>query len=122
MEIREKVLNGTDFATLAKQYSEDLGSASEGGDLGWASPDVYTPEFKEVVNQLKEGEISMPFRSQFGWHIVRVEGWRTSDQTGEAKRERARRILFQRKFEEAAETWLRQLRAEAYVKILDEAA
>lgn len=122
MEIREKVLNGADFATLAKQYSEDLGSASEGGDLGWASPDVYTPEFKEVVKQLKEGEISMPFRSRFGWHIVRVEGWRTSDQTEEAKRERARRILFQRKFEEAAETWLRQLRAEAYVKILDEAA
>lgn len=120
LELRDRILKGEDFAVLAKQYSEDLGSASEGGDLGWASPDIYTPKFKEVVNQMQAGELSMPFRSQFGWHIVRVEGWRTSDQTETAKREQARQLLFQRKFEEAAETWLRQLRAEAYVKILDE--
>jgi peptidyl-prolyl cis-trans isomerase SurA len=119
-EIRSQILAGAKFEDLAKEYSEDLGSASQGGDLGWASPDIFTPKFKEMVESLPVGEISKPFRSQFGWHIVQVEGWREADQTEEAKRDRARRILFQRKFEEEVSNWLRQIRAEAYVKMLDQ--
>ncbi len=117
-ELRDKVLAGEDFEVLAKKYSEDLGSGSLGGNLDWSDPNIFTPKFKDVLLNLKQDEISQPFRSQFGWHIVQLLGTRVSDETEAARKESARRILFGRKFDEEVNNWLREIRTEAYVKIL----
>ena len=117
-EIREKVLAGDDFEALAKEHSEDLGSGSLGGNLDWSDPNIFTPKFKEVLLALKKDQISQPFRSQFGWHIVQLLGTRVSDETVAARTETARRILFNRKFDEEVNNWLREIRTDAYVKIL----
>jgi peptidyl-prolyl cis-trans isomerase SurA len=117
-DLRERVLAGEDFETLAKEYSDDLGSGSLGGNLDWSDPNIFTPKFKEVLLNLKKDEISQPFRSQFGWHIVQLLGTRVSDETIAARTETARRILFNRKFDEEVNNWLREIRTEAYVKVL----
>src|SRR4029453_574016 len=70
--IRKRILAGEDFAGLASVSSEDPGSATQGGDLGWESPDSFAPEFARVLNGLQENEISEPFQTQFGWHIVQL--------------------------------------------------
>ncbi|NVJ64980.1 MAG: peptidylprolyl isomerase [Gammaproteobacteria bacterium] len=116
-KIRQDVLNGDkEFADLAKQYSKDPGSANLGGDLGWQSPNIYDPIFKEELQKLSVNEISQPFKSSFGWHIVQFLGQRQEDQTDEMKRSQAAQVLRNRKFNEEVETWLREIRDEAYVK------
>lgn len=107
------------FADAAKQNSEDPGSANQGGDLGWASPTIYDPGFASALTQLHKGEISQPVRSAFGWHLIRLLGTRQVDRTEDAEKDRAYRILFNRKFTEEAQTWMQEQRATAYVKILD---
>ncbi|HFB66992.1 MAG TPA: peptidylprolyl isomerase SurA [Aeromonadales bacterium] len=119
-KLYKQIKEGADFADLAKKYSEDLGSGSQGGLLDWADPNIYAPKFKEQLEVMKEGDLSKPFRSQFGWHIIQFLGRRISDETVKAKREKAKRLLFSRKFDEEVVTWLREIRAEAYVKILHE--
>ncbi len=119
-KLYRQIKAGADFAELAKKYSEDLGSGSQGGLLDWADPNIYAPKFKEQLKRLQKGELSKPFRSQFGWHIVKLIDRRISDETQKAKREKAKRLLFSRKFDEEVVTWLREIRAEAYVKILHE--
>ncbi len=115
--IRQDVLNGEkEFSDLAKQYSKDPGSANLGGELGWQSPNIYDPIFKEEIEKLSINEISQPFKSGFGWHIVQLLGERQEDQSDEMKRSQATQVLRNRKFNEEVETWLREIRDEAYVK------
>ena len=109
-----------DFATAAKQLSQDPGSANQGGDLGWSSPDAYDPAFRDALTSLKKGEISAPVRSSFGWHLIQLLDTRQVDRTDAAKKDQAYRLLFNRKFAEEAQTWMQEQRASAYVKILDD--
>ena len=115
-ELYERLKKGSDFAELAKKYSDDPGSKNSGGDLGWQPPGVFATEFQQQIDTLKPGEMSQPFHSQFGWHIARVEDRRTRDVTVEARRGRARQSIMQRKDAEEYEAWLRRLREEAYVE------
>ncbi len=116
-DLRLQVLSGEDFADLARQYSEDYGSAQEGGELGWSRPGQFVPEFEKTMNNLDIGEVSQPFRSQFGWHILQVEQRRKYDISAENDREQARRYLYQRKFQDELDAWLQKIRDEAYVDI-----
>lgn len=115
-EIRGRILKGEDFAGLAATLSEDPGSAADGGDLGWTNPGTFTPEFEKVLGQLEVNEISEPFRTQFGWHIVQLLGRRQVDNTDERRRLRALAQLRESKADEETELWLRRLRDEAYVE------
>ncbi|WP_223668690.1 peptidylprolyl isomerase [Kangiella shandongensis] len=115
--IRQQVLTGeTDFGDMARKHSDDPGSANLGGELGWNNVGVYDPVFEETLANLKIDEISQPFQSSFGWHIVQLTGKRQDDQTDEMKRQQAAKILRQRKFSEEVENWVREIRDEAYVK------
>jgi peptidyl-prolyl cis-trans isomerase SurA len=113
--IRERILKGEDFAVLASTMSEDP-SAADGGDLGWSSPGTYVPEFEKVLASLDENEISEPFRTQYGWHIVQVLGRRQYDTTEELKRRRVAEEIRNSRVDEETELWLRRLRDEAYVE------
>ena len=115
--LRERILAGEDFGALASVTSEDPGSATRGGDLGWAVPGTYDPQFEEVLASLAENEISEPFRTQFGWHIVQLLGKRTHDQSDELRRQRVLTALRESKVDEETELWLRRMRDEAYVEI-----
>jgi peptidyl-prolyl cis-trans isomerase SurA len=114
--IRERILGGEDFAGLAATTSEDPGSAVEGGDLGWTGPGSFVPEFEKVLDSLQENEISQPFRSQYGWHIVQLLGRRQFDSTDELKRRRVAEQIRASRADEETELWLRRLRDEAYVE------
>ncbi len=115
--IRDRILAGEDFGALASVTSEDPGSASRGGDLGWNAPGVFAAEFESALSSLQQDEISEPFRSQFGWHIVQLLGRRTYDQSDELRRQRVLSALRESKVDEETELWLRRLRDEAYVEI-----
>jgi peptidyl-prolyl cis-trans isomerase SurA len=115
--VRDRILAGEDFEALASVTSEDPGSATRGGDLGWSSPGTFDPQFEEVLAGLGENEISEPFRTQFGWHIVQFLGKRTHDQSDEVRRQRVLTALRESKVDEETELWLRRLRADAYVEI-----
>ena len=120
LQIRKEIIAGeTSFEEQAKVISEDLGTASQGGDLGWAQPRAFESLYGKVVYDLVEGEPSMPIKGSEGWYLVENLGSRTTDQTEEVKRMRAHQILQQRKFDEEQESWLREIREQAYVKILD---
>jgi peptidyl-prolyl cis-trans isomerase SurA len=116
--MREQILAGTaDFAVLAKTSSADPGSAVDGGDLGWVPLETFVPEFARQADALKDGEISQPFKTQFGWHIVQMLGRRDFDNTATAEREQAFAQLRESRVDEATEIWLQQLRDEAYVEL-----
>ena len=115
--IRDRILAGEDFEALASVTSEDPGSASRGGDLGWTSPGTFDPAFEESLSGLEPDQISEPFRTQFGWHIVQLLGKRTHDQSDELRRQRVLTALRESKVDEETELWLRRLRDEAYVEI-----
>ncbi|MGH8297963.1 MAG: peptidylprolyl isomerase [Steroidobacteraceae bacterium] len=117
-QIRQKILHGESFAVAASAASQDPGSASEGGDLGWQSLDVFTPRFSAAIAKLKVGEVSQPFQTQFGWHIAEVLGRRNHDETQEVKRLNAMEAIRASKADEDTELWLQQLRDDAYVKVL----
>ncbi len=116
-DIRTKVLEGDDFSAIASAVSEDPGSAKDGGDLGWANPGMFVPEFEAAMAQLKDNEISPPFQSPYGWHIIQVLGRRTQDTSSEERRRQAIEQLRAGKAEEETELWLRRLRDEAYVEM-----
>ena len=113
--IRQRINTGGDFASLARASSDDKAAAAEGGNLGWVSPGMMVPAFEEEMNKLKPGEISKPFLTQFGWHIVQVLSRRKHDNTEQFQRSQAIKLIRKRKTEEAVQDWLRRLRAEAYV-------
>ncbi|MBU3555481.1 peptidylprolyl isomerase [Polynucleobacter sp. UB-Piko-W3] len=107
-----------DFGELAKKYSED-GSAPNGGDLGWMGPGDLVPEFEQAMNRLQIGEVSNPVRSEFGWHLIQVLERRQAQLTVEKQRDFARAAIRERKFEQAYQDWVRELRDTATVKILN---
>jgi peptidyl-prolyl cis-trans isomerase SurA len=114
---RDQILSGKEeFAVFAKTYSQDPGSAINGGDLGWEEPSTFVPEFAAAASRLQEGEISQPFRTQYGWHIVQMLGKRDFDNTNDAARERAFSAMRDSRVEEATELWLQQIRDESYIE------
>ncbi len=116
-QLRLRILGGDDFATLARSHSDDTGSALKGGDLGWVNPGDTVPQFERKMDALAPNQISEPFQSPFGWHIVQVLERRDQDTTDEIMRIKAKDAIRQRKAEEATELWLRRLRDEAYVEV-----
>lgn len=112
----ERLQGGEDFAALAKSFSEDPGSALNGGDLNWVEPGSLVPEFRQVMADSPVGRVSQPFRSPFGWHVLEVLDRRTSDASGEAREQQALNLLRNRKYDEELQNWLRQIRSEAYVE------
>ena len=115
-ELRDRIVKGEDFAGLATTVSEDPGSASQGGDLGWTGAGSFVPEFEQTVSMLQENEISLPFRTQFGWHIVQLLGKRQFDSTDVSKRRQVAEAIRNSRADEETELWLRRLRDEAYVE------
>ncbi len=116
--LRERIIGGESFETLARSHSDDKASAIRGGDLSWTSPGDLVPQFEEQMDALALGRISEPFKSPFGWHIVQPLERRQHDNTEEALRNTARQAIQKQKSEEAIELWLRRLRDEAYVNIM----
>ena len=116
-KLYERIKNGEDFATLAKSFSEDPGSALNGGDLNWIDPNALVPEFREVMANTPQGKLSKPFQTQYGWHVLEVLGRRATDSTNQAREQQAMTVLRNRKYDEELQTWLRQIRDEAYVEI-----
>jgi len=110
---------GEDFGTLAATYSNDTGSARDGGSLGWVSPGTMVPEFEQVMKDTPVGQVSKPFQTQFGWHILQVSDTRQQDMTKEVQERMARQILGERQFDTEVDSWMRELRANAYVEIKD---
>lgn len=115
--LRHRILNGEPMDELARVHSQDVGSARKGGDLGWADPSIYVEEFQQTLATLQPDELSPPFKSSFGWHIIRLHQRRDHDNTSEIQRNRAYRALRQRRIDEEQQNWLRKLRDEAYVEI-----
>jgi peptidyl-prolyl cis-trans isomerase SurA len=115
-KVRERIEKGEDFAGIAATASEDPGSAPDGGDLGWTGPGTFVPEFDKAVAGLKENEISEPFKTRYGWHIVQLLGNRTYDSTDDVRRQKAYAAIRESKADEETELWLRQLRDEAFVE------
>ncbi len=109
-----------DFAELAKQHSEDPGSKLNGGELGWSEPGIFVPAFRDTLNRLAIDEISEPFRTEHGWHIAQVQDKRTVDATADKKREQVYRMIFNRRYNEEATNFQRELRAEAHIEVLAE--
>ena len=116
-EIRAEIINGASFSDLAAEFSDDPGSKQEGGNLGWAGEGLYAPEFEEAIKKANLNEITEPFLTEFGWHILEVLGTRVEDKTNERVEDQAFSYLFNRKFEEELESHLQELRAEAFVEI-----
>lgn len=107
-----------DFGELAKKYSED-GSAPNGGELGWMSPGDLVPEFEQAMNRLQIGEVSNPVKTEFGWHLIQVLERREGQLTIEKQRQFAKAAIRERKFEQAYQEWMRELRDNATIKILN---
>ncbi|MBD6139306.1 peptidylprolyl isomerase SurA, partial [Salmonella enterica subsp. enterica serovar Enteritidis] len=111
-EIAADIKSGkTTFAAAAKEYSQDPGSANQGGDLGWATPDIFDPAFRDALTKLHKGQISAPVHSSFGWHLIELLDTRKVDKTDAAQKDRAYRMLMNRKFSEEAATWMQEQRA-----------
>ena len=117
IEIRALVEAGGDFTEIAKEHSQDPASALNGGELGWATADQFVGQFGEVMDGLTENELSQPFLTQYGWHIVQVLGRREADMSEQARENMAVDILHKRRFEEEQQEWLKEIRDEAFVEV-----
>ena len=115
--LRDRIVAGEDFGELAREHSEDAGSAMGGGDLGWTDGTEFVPEFRATMATLAVGELSEPFQSQFGWHIVQVLDRRDQDVSDDARRNVAMQVLYERRFEEELQEWLQEIRDEAFVEL-----
>lgn len=115
IQLRERIVNGGDFAQLARLNSED-GSSAKGGDLGWISPGDTVPEFEKAMSALKPGEVSQPVRTQFGWHLIQVLERRTQDVGDDRRKLAVRQQIRERKSDEQYQDWVRQLRDRTYVE------
>ena len=116
-ELRKRSIAGEDFSILAKEFSEDPGSALSGGELGWSTPGMFVPEFEQTMSTIAVNDISEPFASQFGWHILQVTERRQQDFSSEILRNKAQSMLRQRKYEEELQVWLQEIRDEAFIEI-----
>src|SRR5580698_9056580 len=115
-KIRERILKGEQFSGIASTASEDPGSAPDGGDLGWSGPGTFVPEFDKAIADLQPNEISEPFKTRYGWHIVQMLGTRTYDSTDDVRRQKAFAAIRESKADEETELWLRRLRDDAFVE------
>jgi peptidyl-prolyl cis-trans isomerase SurA len=115
-KLRERILKGEDFAGIASTSSEDPGSAPDGGDLGWSGPGTFVPEFDKAIADLQPNEISEPFKTRYGWHIVQMLGTRTYDSTDDVRRQKAFAAIRESKADEETELWLRRLRDDAFIE------
>jgi len=120
IKLRKRIVAGEDFAAVAKKYSNDAGSASQGGDLGWVNPGQLVGEIERAMGALKPGEISQPVRSRFGIHLVQVIERRSQDVGEKRQRARVRQQIHSRKADEKLQTWLQELRSQAYVEVLSD--
>jgi len=111
------IISGQDFGEIAKLLSDDPGSANDGGDMGWKGPGTFVPEFEEVANKAEIGEVSDPFQTRFGWHILEVTDRRIYDNTEELKESGCIQRIRNSKLEEETELWMRRIRDEAFVEI-----
>ncbi|SBT16673.1 Chaperone SurA precursor [Marinomonas gallaica] len=114
-QLHTRLEQGANFADLAREYSEDQGSTIQGGDLGWVTPGTMVPEFEEMMNKTPVGSISEPFQSQFGWHILEVDGRRQNDISDQVKRRNAERAIMTQKQDFVLDNWLSELRADAFI-------
>lgn len=119
IDIRNRVMNGEDFSTLAKEFSEDPGSAQKGGELDWMGKGITAAEFEATFTTIEEGVVSEVFQTEFGFHFLELLDQRNKDMTNEAIENRAFNILYSRKYDEELENTLRSMRAEAFVEIKD---
>jgi peptidyl-prolyl cis-trans isomerase SurA len=117
VDAHQRIVAGEEFGDLAKLLSDDPGSANDGGDLGWAGPGTFVPEFQAAVDLLETGEMSEPFRSPFGWHIVEVLERRVYDTTEDLKKQNCAARIRNGKLGDETQLWMRRLRDEAYVDI-----
>jgi peptidyl-prolyl cis-trans isomerase SurA len=115
--LKERIISGDDFATLARSNSDDKGSAIKGGSLDWVEPGALVKPFEDAMTKLKIGEVSDPVQTQFGWHIIQVLERENRDNSAEFKKNQVRDAIRKRKIEEETELWLRKLRDEAFVEI-----
>ena len=116
--IRQQIIDEGNFGAVAAAVSEDIGSAQDGGSMGWAAQGFFVPEFEEVAYTLKENEISQPFRSRYGWHIIEYLGERIFDNTEEIQKRKAVSSIRNSKLSSEIEIWARELRDEAFVEKL----
>ncbi len=116
-QLRQRILNGEDFAELARKYSDDTGSGSLGGDLGWTLPGQMVPEFENMMNRTAIGDISPVFKSPCGWHVLQVEERKQEDLGERILTNKARESIRQRKFNEELANWVREIRSEAYIEL-----
>ncbi|MGB7391651.1 peptidylprolyl isomerase [Marinomonas sp.] len=117
--IYQQLKKGADFGDLARKYSEDQGSTLQGGELGWVSPKTMVPEFEQVMDKTAIGDFSQPFQTQFGWHIVEVEGRRKADISEKVQRAKAEQALIAQKKDVVLSNWLAELKADAFIDIKD---
>ncbi len=118
MSIRQQLVEGADFATLAEKYSQDAGTAKKGGDVGWPGPGVLVPQFEQAMNGLPPHAISQPVKTSYGWHLIQVLERRQVNDSEQFKENQVKGMIYQREFEQATDVWLQQLRHDSYVKIL----
>jgi peptidyl-prolyl cis-trans isomerase SurA len=116
-DLHDRIENGEDFAELAREFSDDPTSANLGGDLGWFPPRQFGDRFEAMLVGLEDGELSEPFQTQAGWHIIQRTGFRETDITDEAMANMARQTIMQRRAESEIENYIRQMREEAFVEI-----
>ena len=119
-KLYERITGGDDFAPIAKSHSDDPVSAIDGGSLDWVSPGQMVPEFDNMMNQVALGEISKPFRSQFGWHILQVTERRKQDMGALIQTNQAKRIIHKHKYEKELSNWLLEIKGEAFIEIKSE--
>lgn len=115
-KIKQQIKTGGDFSELARKHSQDPGSKDNGGDLGWANPGTFVTTFEEEMGSLKIGQISEPFSSQFGWHIIQVLDRRKKDKSNDILEAQARKVIHKRKTEEELRLWLRRIHDESYIE------
>src|ERR1700728_1734706 len=115
-KLRERILKGENFGGIAATASEDPGSAPDGGDLGWSGPGTFVPEFDKAIADLQPNEISEPFKTRYGWHIVQMLGTRTYDSTDDVRRQKAFAAIRESKADEETELWLRRLKDDAFIE------
>lgn len=121
LKFREDVIAGNaKFEDLAKEHSADPGSALRGGELGWNDPEIYVPAFKDALAVLENEEIGLPFRSVHGWHVVQMIGKRVDDATDKRKEDKAYQLIFNRKFAEETDAWLREMRDTAFIEVIED--
>ncbi len=118
-DLYEQLRAGADFAKLAATYSDDPGSAGKGGDLDWVSEGSMVPEFENVMKKTMKGDFSVPFKSQYGWHILQVVDTRDYDASNEVRKGMAKDILFKRMAPQAQEDWLEELKSRAYIRVFN---